>query len=120
MKSMTFLKFDIDALFAMQKANMDALVQAQSVLMEAAQAAAKVQYGLVNEYVEQVQSLMTGKFDSEKKPETYFADVKAAADKAVTIAQTQMDLGMKAQAEAMDVLAKRAHKNVDELQKLAA
>ena len=105
MKTVTFPKFDMETFFAMQKANMDTMVKAQNVMLEACQAAAKVQYGFVNEYFEQAQSLMSGKFD---------------ADKVVTVAQNQMDLGMKAQAEAMDLLSKRAQKNVDELQKLAA
>mgnify|MGYP006283366007 FL=1 len=120
MKTVTFPKFDMETFFAMQKANMDTMVKAQNVMLEAFQAAAKVQYGFVNEYFEQAQSLMSGKFDADKKPEAYVADVKAVADKVVTVAQTQMDLGMKAQAEAMDLLSKRAQKNVDELQKLAA
>jgi hypothetical protein len=120
MKPVTLPKLDVDAVFAMQKANMDTLVKAQSVLLDAAQAAVKAQYGFVAEYLDQAQTMMSGKFDAEKKPDAYVADVKAAADKYVSVTQNQMDLGMKAQAEAMDMITKRVQQNVDELQKLAA
>jgi enamine deaminase RidA (YjgF/YER057c/UK114 family) len=120
MKPVTLPKLDMDAVFAMQKANLDTLVKAQTVLLDAAQTAVKAQYGFVADFMDQLQAMMTGKFDAEKKPEAYVADVKAAADKYVTVTQSQMDLGMKAQAEAMDLIAKRVQQNVDELQKLAA
>lgn len=120
MQPVTLPKLDVDALFAMQKANMDTVVKAQTVLLDAAQAAVKAQCGFVTDFVDQMQAMMTGKFDAEKKPEAFVADVKAAADKYVTVTQSQVDLGMKAQAEAMDMLAKRVQANVDELQKLAA
>jgi len=120
MQLATLPKFDMDTLVAMQKANMDTVVQAQTVVLNAVQAAAKMQYGLLNDYVEQVQAMLTGKFDADKKPEAYFADAKAVADRVVSVAQNQMDLGMKAQAEAVDLIAKRAQQNVDELQKFAA
>ncbi len=120
MQPVTFPKFDMESLLAMQKANMDTIVQAQTVVLNAVQAAAKMQYGLVNEYVEQVQAMLNGRYDADKKPEAYFADAKAVADRVVSVAQCQMDLGMKAQAEAVDLIAKRAQQNVDELQKLAA
>ncbi|MFP4361329.1 MAG: hypothetical protein ACLFTG_11715 [Alphaproteobacteria bacterium] len=120
MKLATLPKLDVDALFAMQKANMDTLVKAQTVLLDAAQAAVKAQSGFFADYMDQMQAMLTGKFDVAKKPDAYVADVKAVADKYVSVTQNQMDLGMKAQAEAMDMIAKRVQQNVDELQKLAA
>jgi len=120
MKTVTLPKLDVDALFAMQKANMNTMVKAQTVLLDAAQAAVKAQYGFFADYMDQMQAMLSGKVDSEKKPEAYVADVKAAADKYVTVTQSQVDLGMKAQAEAMDLITKRVQQNVDELQKLAA
>ncbi len=125
MKTPTFPQFpaakiDFDALFALQKANVETVLQAQQVLIDAMQAATKAQYGWMQETFESAQAVLTGKFDTDKKPEAYLADVKAAAEKVMTVAQTQVDLGMKAQAEAMDLLAKRAAANVDEAQKFAA
>jgi len=120
MKPVTLPKLDVDAVFAMQKANMDTLVRAESVLLDAAQAAVKAQYGFVTDCMDQMQGVMSGKLDAEKKPQAYVADVKAAADKYVSVTQSQMDLGMKAQAEAMDMITKRVQQNVDELKKLAA
>ncbi len=113
-------KFDFDALFALQKANVETMLQAQQVVIEAMQAAAKTQYGWMQESMESFQAAMNGKFDADKKPEAYLAEVKAAAEKVLSVAQTQVDLGMKAQAEAMDLLTKRAAANVDEAQKVAA
>ena len=125
MKTPTFPQFptakiDFDALFALQKANVETALQAQQVLIDAMQAATKTQYGWMQETLESVQAVFAGKFDADKKPEAYLADVKAAAEKVLSVAQTQVDLGMKAQAEALDLLAKRAAANVDEAQKLAA
>ncbi|MFW5680292.1 MAG: hypothetical protein ACOC3D_08490 [Pseudomonadota bacterium] len=113
-------KIDFDALFALQKANVETMLQAQQVMVEAMHAATKAQYGWMQEAFEASQAALNGKFDADKKPEAYLAEVKAAAEKVMTIAQTQMDLGMKAQAEAMDLLTKRAAANVDEVQKVAA
>ena len=125
MKTPTFPQFpvakiDFDALFALQKANVETLLQVQNVVIEAMQAASKAQYGWLQENLETAQVVFAGKLDTDKKPEAYLADVKVAAEKLAVVAQTQMDLGMKAQAEAMDLLAKRAAANVDEAQKLAA
>jgi hypothetical protein len=125
MKTPTFpqlpvAKFDFDALFALQKANVEAVVQAQQIMIEAMQAAAKAQYGWLKDSYTTFQAVAGGKFDTDKKPDAYLADMKAAAEKVLVVAQTQMDLGMKAQAEAMDLLTKRAAANVDEVQKLAA
>jgi hypothetical protein len=113
-------KIDFDALFALQKANVETLLQAQQILIEAAQAAAKAQYGWLQESVEGFQAALSGKFDADKKPETYLAEVKAAAEKVMAVAQTQLDLGMKAQSEALELLTKRAATNIDEVQKVAA
>ena len=44
-------KFDLDALFAAQKANLAAVQEAQTVLLGAAEAGAKVQYGYVEQDV---------------------------------------------------------------------
>ena len=117
---MPVTKVDFDALFALQKANVDALVQAQKVLVEAVQSAMKLNYGLAKDGYATFQAIFVGKFDAEKKPEAYLAEMKTVAEKVMAIAQTQMDLGLKAQAEALDVLTKRAAANVDEVQKLAA
>ncbi len=120
MKPVAVPQLDMEALFAMQKANVETLVQAQKVMLDAVQAAAKIQYGFVAEMLDKMQSTMSGKVDIDKKPEAYLADVKSTAEQAVKIAQAQMDLGMKAQAQAMDLLTKRAQQNVDEIQKIAA
>lgn len=117
---MPLAKIDFDALYLLQKANVDALMQAQQVMVEAMQAAAKLQFGWMKDSYASVEAVLGGKFDTDKKPDAYLADIKVVAEKAVAVAQSQMDLGMKAQAEALDVLTKRAAANVDEVQSFAA
>ena len=44
-------KFDLDALFSVQKANLAAANEVQTVLVDAAQAVARVQYGYIEQTV---------------------------------------------------------------------
>lgn len=111
--------FNVEAIVALQKANFETLFNAQQILVDAAQAASAAHVAWVKEIMEVAQSSMTG-FDADKKPEAYFAEAKIAAEKAVAVLQTEIDLGLKAQNEVAELLTKRAAKNVDELQKLAA
>ena len=54
-------KFDLDALFATQTANLAAVHEAQSVLTGAAQAIAKVQYGYVEQAVAEAKAALATK-----------------------------------------------------------
>src|SRR3954453_18820563 len=68
-------KFDLDALFATQQANLAAVHEAQNVLAGAAQAIAKVQYGYVEQAVAKARSALATK--ELPKPEAVLANVKA-------------------------------------------
>lgn len=113
-----FPKIDLDAAFAMQRANLAVMHEAQTVLIEAAQAIVKAQA----DYGADLVARMKNGFDvkSPRKPETVLADVKAAADKAVAVGKQNVDLGFAAQRRVVDLATQRAQANLDELKALAA
>ena len=54
-------KFDVDALFALQTANLAAAHEVQSIVLEAVQAIAKVQHGWVQENLAGAKAMLSGK-----------------------------------------------------------
>ena len=54
-------KFDLDALFAVQKANLATTHEAQTVLVDAVQAIAKVQQGRIEQAVADAKAVLEGK-----------------------------------------------------------
>ncbi len=115
---LTFPKFDLESLFALQKANLDSLTQAQHVWVDAAQAILRLQHSWVQDVVKGFEG--AGQVDTQKKPEAYLADAKANAEKAMAIAKQGIDLGLKAQNEVAQILTKRATANMDEIKGFAA
>lgn len=111
-------KVNLDALFGLQKANLAVVHEAQSILVDAAQAIAKVQYGWVEDVLARVQAALNNR--EPKKPEAVLADVQAAAEQAVQVAKQGVDLGVAAQQRVVELFTKRAQANVDELKSLAA
>ena len=111
-------KFDLDALFASQTANLAAVHEAQSVLTGAAQAIAKVQYGYVEQAVAEAKAALASK--ELPKPEAVLANVKAAAEKAVAVTKEVVDLAVGAQKRAYEVLTQRGQASVAELKAVAA
>jgi hypothetical protein len=111
-------KFDVDAVFALQTANLAAAHEVQSIVLEAVQAIAKIHHGWVEESVSGVQALMTGK--QAKEPQAMLADVKAVTEKAVAAGKQGMDLGVAAQQRVAELVAKRVQANIDEFKALAA
>ena len=112
-------KFNFDAAVALHKANMDTMVEAQSIWMQTAEAMAKLQYGWVEETFKQGEAMMKGDV-AKKKPEEFMADAKAAADKVMAVAKEQADLGLKAQKKVADLVTKRVNANIEEAKTLAA
>jgi hypothetical protein len=111
-------KFDLDAFSALQTANVAALHEVQSIVLEAAQAIAKINYAWFEETVATVQALATAK--QAKAPEAVMADVKAVTEKAVAAGKQGMDLGVAAQQRVAELLTKRVQANIDEFKALAA
>ena len=111
-------KFDLDAVFALQTANLAAAHEVQSIVLEAVQAIASVQHGWLQESVAGVKAVLSGK--EPKQPQAMLADVKAAAEKAVAAGKQGMDLGVAAQQRVAELVAKRVQANIDEFKALAA
>ena len=101
---LTLPKFDLDALFSVQKANL------------AAQAVARVQYGYVEQSVADVKAVLGTK--ELPKPEAVMADVKAAAEKAIAVAKEVVDLTVAAQKRVAELVTQRVQASVTELKAL--
>ncbi len=111
-------KFDLDAVCALQTANLAAAHEVQSILLEAFQAIGKVNHGWVEETMSGMQGLLAGK--QAKAPEALMADVKTVAEKAVAAGKQGMDLGVAAQQRVAELVTKRVQANIDEFKALAA
>ena len=111
-------KFDLDAVFALQTANLAAAHEVQTVVLEAIHAIAKIQHGWVEENVQAVKSALSVK--GPKQPQQLLADVKTAAEKAVAVGKQGVDLGVAAQQRVTELVAKRVRANIDEFKALAA
>ena len=111
-------KFDLTAIFALQRANLAAAHEAQTVLVDAVQAIVKIQHSWVQESVAAAQALVAVK--APKQPQAILADVKAAAEKAAAVAKEGVDLGVAAQRKVVELVTQRVQANVNEFKALAA
>lgn len=111
-------KIDLDTLFAVQKANLAVIHEAQNVLVDAAQAIVRKQHGYVAELVEKAKAASTNK--APKKPEQVLAEVQAATEKALSVGKENVDLGLGAQRRVADLVTHRVQANVNEFKALAA
>jgi hypothetical protein len=105
-------KLDLDALFSMQTANLAAVHQVQSVLVEAAQAVARVQHGYVAQAVADVKAALGTR--ELVKPEAVRAEVKAAAEKALAVGKEVVDLTVAAQKRGAELVTQRVQASVTE------
>ena len=113
-----FPKFDLDALFSVQKANLAAANEVQTVLVEATQAVARVQHGYVEQAVADIKAALGTK--QLPKPDAALADLKAAAEKAFAIAKEVVDLTVGAQKRVAELVSERTQAAVTELKALTA
>ena len=111
-------KVDLEAVFALQKANLATVHEAQTVLVDAAQAMFKAQYGLAEETLKTAEDTAGNK--DAQKPEQIFNGARVNADKALAVAKENLDRGVAAQSKVADLIAKRVAANFDELKALAA
>lgn len=112
-------KFDLEAWMALHKANLETAVAAQKVVFDFWQTVAKRQVDTMKEAFAKFDGFVKG-FDAKKQPKEYVDEAKAVFEKAMADAKETLDLGMKAQAEVVDLLVKRATANLDEVKSLAA
>ena len=111
-------KLDLDALFAAQKANLTAVQEAQAVLVDAAQAIAKVQHDHLAQCVAAARAALSRK--QLAKPEAVWAEVKAAAERTAATAQQVLDLAAAAQRRVVELVTQRTRANADAFKALAA
>ena len=102
-----FPRPDFDALFALQRANVAAVREAQDVVIEAAQAVVRAQYG----WVEQTFARANGK--APVTPEAAVAGLKEAVERAFAVARQGAEIGTGEQKRVVDLFAARAAANVE-------
>jgi hypothetical protein len=114
-------KLDLDALFATQKANLAAVQEAQSVLIDAAQAIAKVQHDYLGQSMAAVRAALSRK--ELAKPDAVLAEIKVAVERISATTKQVMDfavVAVVAQHRAVELVTRRTRANVSELKALAA
>jgi hypothetical protein len=112
-----FPSVDLDAVFALQKANLAVVREVQDIVLETAQALARLQRDWVKETFANAQTAFEG---GAKNPDTALTAVNVAADRALAVARQGAELGSTAQYRVAELLTQRAAANVDQLKALAA
>ncbi len=113
---------NIEALQAMQKANLDTFVRAQQVFADATQAIFKLQVAWLNKSGGAFNGL-NGRVSNEAgRPaaEDVLAKMKAVTEHAVETGKAQTEIGLKAQQQVADLVVARVQKNIEETKSLAA
>jgi hypothetical protein len=111
-------KLDLDALSAVQKTNLAAVQEAQAVLVDAAQAIAKVQHGYLEQALADAKAAVNGQ--APRTPKAVLAEVKAAAEKAGATTRQVLDLAVTAQRRIGALVTQRAQASISESKALAA
>ena len=114
-------KLDLDVLFATQKANLAAVQEAQSVLIDAAQAIAKMQHDYLGQSMAAVRAALSRK--ELAKPDAVLAEIKVAVERISATTKQVMDfaeVAVAAQHRAVELVTRRTLANVSELKALAA
>lgn len=110
---------NVEALVALQKANLETFVQVQKLVTEAAQAAWAQHLKRVDGWQAQIEGAFKG-FDLAKKPEAYAKDAQAAVETAIAEARSVVEHGVKTQQEVAKLVTERMVANLNELKTLAA
>ncbi len=113
-----FPKFDLDAAMAVQKANVETMLRAHKIVSETTQAVAKLHTYWLKEAAGQTKALASAAVS--KKPEAVLTDARGLTERAFAVARLELDLGIRAQSEVVDLLTKRAVANLDRLKALGA
>ena len=122
MADFRFRPFDIEALMACQRRNIEALSQANQLAVEGMQAVAKRQIEITRQAVEDVSALLRD-LAQPASPEDRIAKnteyAKQMLEKSVNHGREITMLATKASTDAADVLRKRASEGLDEFCDLA-
>ena len=107
-------KLDLEALFTTQQANLAMVREAQMVLTGAVQAITEVQYGYLDQALNEAKAV----FASRELPKA--ETVKAAGERFVAVAKEITDLTIAAQKRVLELLTSRSQASVTELKAAAA
>ena len=108
-------KLDLDRLLASQSAALAAAQQAQTVLVEAAQAIARLQHGYLTEAAAEAKASL-----AVRQPAAVLTGCKDAAAKGAAVSRQIVDVALTAQRQAAELLAQRAEATVTDLKAVAA
>jgi hypothetical protein len=111
--------FNVEALVALQKANIETFVEVQNLVAEAAKAAWALHLKRVDAWKAQTVAAFKG-FDVAKKPEAYAKDAQEVVETAFADAKTVVEHGVKTHQEVAKLVTDRVVANINELKTLAA
>ena len=114
----TFPGFDVEALMATQRKNLEAFTQANQLAVAGFQALAKMQVELTRAAMDQASTLVRDWAETsapEVKLQKQAEFAKQALEKGVSNTRELVQLAGKTQTEAFDVLKKRFTESVDEM-----
>jgi phasin family protein len=117
-----FRPFDVDALMACQRRNIEALSQANQLAVEGVQAMARRQIEITRQAIEDASLLfrdLAQPVSAEDRIAKNTEYAKQMLEKTVVHGREMSELAAKAGAEAADVLRKRASESLDELREMA-
>ncbi len=118
-----FRPFDVEAAWAAQRRNIEALSQANQLAVDSVQAVAKRQFELTRETFEGFSALMRDlatPASTEDRIAKNTEYVKQMLEKGVSHGREIATIAAKAGTEAADVLHKRASESLDEMRALAS
>ena len=118
----TFPGFDVEALMATQRKNLEAFTQANQLAVEGFQAFAKMQAELTRTAIDEASAMVrdwaeTGAPEAKLQKQAAFA--KKALAQGMSNTRELVELAGKTQAEAFDVLNKRFTESLDEMTSFA-
>lgn len=122
MADFRFRPFDVEALMACQRRNIEALSQANQLAVEGVQAVARRQIEIARQALEDMSALLrdwTQPASAEDRIVKNTEYAKQMLEKSVNHGREITLLATKAGTEAADVLRKRATEGLDELRELA-
>jgi phasin family protein len=115
--------FNVEAMMASQRKNVEALTQANQLAIEGAQALARRQVEIAREALEEARSLFR-EFSQPGAPQERLAKntelAKASFEKGLATAKELTELVTKANAEAFNVLTKRVTESFEEIRDAAS
>jgi hypothetical protein len=109
---------DLEAVLGLHKANLAAAHEAQAVLLDAAQAIAKLQAGHAQALITRARDGLASR--APRQPEAVLGEVKAAAETTFATARQSLDLGVAAQRRVAELATARARANLERLTTRAA